>query len=123
EVRVKINTGEAELRSGMNVNVTFIIGESVPNALVVPTVAIVTEKGQTGVLVPNKNNDPEFKPVTIGASVEDQTQIITGLKEGDRVFLDKPKDKRRSSSSDSNQEGQNKAVRTGTRALGVRTRP
>jgi len=33
--------------SGMNVDVTFL-GEALKDALVVPTVAIVTEKGKTG---------------------------------------------------------------------------
>jgi len=38
--------------SGMNVDVTFI-GETF-DALVVPTVAIVTRQGKTGVLVPDE---------------------------------------------------------------------
>jgi len=43
QVRVQLVSGQSELRSGMNVDVTFI-GETVPDALVVPTVAIVTAK-------------------------------------------------------------------------------
>jgi len=93
QVRVAIDTGKNELRSGMNVDVTFL-GEALQDALVVPTVAIVTEKGKTGVLIPDQTNKPQFRPVTIGPSIEDQTQILSGLKEGDRVFIDLPKDEK-----------------------------
>jgi HlyD family secretion protein len=68
------------------------LGDKVTNALLVPTVAIVTEKGNTGVLVPDANNKPQFRSVTIGAQVKDQTQILEGLKAGDRVFLNPPPD-------------------------------
>lgn len=93
QVRVAIDIGVNELRSGMNVDVTFL-GEALQDALVVPTVAIVTEKGKTGVLVPAQKDKPQFRPVTIGPSIEDQTQILLGLKEGDRVFIDLPKDQK-----------------------------
>ena len=91
QVRVTVDTGKDQLRSGMNVDVTFL-GETLKDAQLVPTVAIVTEKGKTGVLVPDQNNKPLFRPVTIGPSIEDQTQILSGLKTGERVFIDLPKD-------------------------------
>ena len=93
QVRVAIDTGKNELRSGMNVDVTFL-GEALKDALLVPTVAIVTEKGKTGVLVPDQKNKPQFRPVTIGPSIQDQTQILAGIKEGDRVFIDLPKEQK-----------------------------
>ena len=93
QVRVAIDTGKNELRSGMNVDVTFV-GEALKDALLVPTVAILTESGKTGVLVPDQNNKPQFRPVTIGPSVENQTQILSGINEGDRVFIDRPKDQK-----------------------------
>lgn len=92
QVRVAIDSGKDRLRSGMNVDLTFL-GARQEDALVVPTVAIVTEKGKTGVLVPNENNEPEFRPVTIGQSVQDRTQILQGVSEGDRVFINPPENK------------------------------
>jgi HlyD family secretion protein len=89
EVRVDLLTGEEQLRSGMNVDVTFI-GDEVADALVVPTVAIVTQDGETGVLVPDEDDRPQFESVTIGPAVGDQTQILEGVNEGDRVFIDLP---------------------------------
>lgn len=90
QVRISLEKGQDKLRSGMNVDVTFI-GESIKDALVVPTVAIVTQKGKTGVLMPDANQQPEFHPVTIGSSVGDQTQILEGIKEGEKVFIYLPK--------------------------------
>ncbi len=91
QVRVAIDTGEDLLRSGLNVNLTFL-GDAIKDTLVVPTVAIITEKGQTGVLLPDANSKPQFRPVTIGTSIKDQTQILTGVKIGDRVFVNPPKE-------------------------------
>jgi HlyD family secretion protein len=91
QVRVALETGQKELRSGMNVDVTFL-GEKIGNALVVPTVAIITQDGKTGVMTPDQNNQPKFKPVTIGPSIQNQTQILGGLNQGDRVFIDLPQE-------------------------------
>ena len=58
--------------------------------MVVPTVAIVTQEGKTGVMVVGENNQPLFKPVTIGLTLEAKTQILQGLNPGERVFIDLP---------------------------------
>jgi HlyD family secretion protein len=89
EVRVDIDSGLEELRSGMNVDVTFL-GDELKNVLVVPTVAIVTNKGETGVLVPNEKNQAVFRRVTIGPTIGNDIQILSGLESGDRVFVGLP---------------------------------
>ncbi|MCC5643533.1 efflux RND transporter periplasmic adaptor subunit [Nostoc sp. CHAB 5824] len=91
QVRVALDTGTDKLRSGLNVDLTFL-GDRVNDALVLPTVSIVTEKGQTGVLILDANNKPQFREVTVGAQIQNQTQILGGVKEGDRVFVNPPKD-------------------------------
>lgn len=91
QIRVQIDTGEDKLRSGLNVDLTFL-GDEVPNALMVPTVAIVTEKGNTGVLLPDNKNQPQFRPVVVGSQIKNQTQILEGVKQGDRIFLNPPKE-------------------------------
>jgi HlyD family secretion protein len=90
QVRVALDTGLDKLRSGLNVDLTFL-GDRVNNTLVLPTVAIVTEKGKTGVLIPDAKNQPQFREVTVGAQIQDQTQILSGIQAGDRVFVDLPK--------------------------------
>jgi len=91
QVRVALDTGTDKLRSGLNVDLTFL-GDRVNNALVLPTVSIVTEKGKTGVLILDANNKPQFREITVGAQIKDQTQILEGVKEGDRIFVNPPKD-------------------------------
>lgn len=91
QVRVALDTGTEQLRSGLNVDLTFL-GDRVSDALVLPTVAIVTEQGKNGVLVADEKNQPQFREVTIGAQIQDQTQILQGLQQGDRVFINPPKD-------------------------------
>ncbi|MEN9216705.1 MAG: efflux RND transporter periplasmic adaptor subunit [Gloeomargarita sp. HHBFW_bins_162] len=90
EVRIKLLTGQTRLRAGMNVDVVFI-GERLPQALTVPTAAVVTERGQTGVLVPNAEGKPQFQPVVLGVTLNEYTQVVQGLTPGERVFVDLPK--------------------------------
>lgn len=89
EVRIRLLTGQDQLRSRMNVDVTFI-GQELEDTLVVPTVAIVTQAGETGVMILNEEGKPEFKPVTIGLTLEDKTQVLEGLTSQERVFIDLP---------------------------------
>ena len=89
EVRVALDTGKDVLRSGMNVNTVFS-GQRTNNALTVPTVAISSKRGQTGVYIPGENNEPKFKALKVSSTVKDRIQVIEGLKSGDRVFIDIP---------------------------------
>ena len=94
EVRVKLLTGEDVLRSKMNVDVTFI-GKELANSLVVPTVAIFTEDGQQGVMIPDANNKPKFQPVKVGLYLGEKTQIIDGIEPNQKIFIDLPETKGR----------------------------
>lgn len=89
EVRVRILTGKDTLRSGITTDLAFL-GQQKDAALMVPTVAIVTNKGQTGVLVPDKNNKPTFQPVTIGPNIGNETEITEGIQPGKPVFVELP---------------------------------
>jgi HlyD family secretion protein len=91
EVRLSIDDDQrSALKSGMNVNTSFV-GKQVANSVMIPTVSIVRNKGKDGVLVPGKDQQPEFKEVTLGFTVKDKTQVTSGVKAGDRVFIDTPK--------------------------------
>lgn len=90
QVRIRLNSGLEELRSNMNVDVAFL-GNRLSDALVVPAVAVVTQGGETGVLVPGEDNkNIRFRPVTLGPQVGNQIQILDGVGSGDRVFVDLP---------------------------------
>ncbi|MEM6835591.1 MAG: efflux RND transporter periplasmic adaptor subunit [Cyanobacteria bacterium P01_C01_bin.120] len=94
QVVVAPTTGLDQLKSGMTVDATFI-GETVSDALMVPTVAIATESGQLGVHVVDDAGDPSFQPVTVGLTQDGRTHVLTGLETSDRVFLDLPQRGRR----------------------------
>jgi HlyD family secretion protein len=78
-----------QLRIGMTADVGFQTGQVRADTLV-PTVAIVTEAGKPGVLLVGKKNQPTFQPVELGISSGKDTQILSGLKSGTRVFIDLP---------------------------------
>ncbi|KYC37955.1 efflux transporter periplasmic adaptor subunit [Scytonema hofmannii PCC 7110] len=92
QVRVQLVTGQSYLRSGMNVDAIFI-SQSTPNALMVPTVAITTRDNHMGVLVADRQGETRFQPIKVGVTQDGQTQIIKGLKQGERVFVDFPEGK------------------------------
>lgn len=90
QVRVSVLTGQRQLLSGMNTDLTFL-GRTVKDTMVIPTVAIATLKGQTGVYIPDKENKPKFQPITVGSSVKDKSQVLEGLTPQQKVFIDFPK--------------------------------
>lgn len=94
QVRIDLLTGQSVLLSNMNVTVAFI-GEQLANALVVPTIAVLTQDGESGVLVPGDRDRILFRPITLGSQVGEQIQILTGVEEGERVFVDLPPGKSR----------------------------
>ncbi len=90
QVRIQLLTGQDELKSGMNTDLRFL-GDTLKKVLTVPTVAIVTRDGKTGVLVANADNQPEFRAITLGTAVDDRTQVLSGLQAGDRIFVTRPR--------------------------------
>jgi HlyD family secretion protein len=77
------------LRIGMTADIDFDAGRLAPRPLL-PTVAIVTENGKPGVLVPGPSQQPRFKEVTLGSSSGRDTQVLSGVTPGEKVFLDLP---------------------------------
>jgi HlyD family secretion protein len=89
EVKLQLLDPAPELRIGMTADIDFQTGTLQARTLV-PTVAIVTEDGRPGVLLVGKGQEPTFQPVELGASSGKDTQILTGLESGTRVFIDLP---------------------------------
>jgi HlyD family secretion protein len=89
EVELDLEDATPDLRIGMTVDVDFQTGKTRASTLV-PTVAIVTENGQPGVLLVGDNSQPLFQRVELGSSSGSQTAIVNGLKSGTRVFIDLP---------------------------------
>ena len=89
QVRVALLTGTERLRSNMNTTMAFL-GDQLDEALVIPAVAVITQSGETGVLVPDESGQAQFEPVVLGSQVGDRIQVVEGLEPGDRVFIDLP---------------------------------
>lgn len=81
---------QRHLLSGMNVSARFVAGQE-KDALTVPNVAILSRRGESGVLVQTKG-EPEFRKVELGPSVGNRVVVRAGLKEGDKVVLGLDKD-------------------------------
>lgn len=87
EVRVNLSEeAQAELRPGMNVDVEFQAGE-LADVLVVPTVAIVREEQGEGVLAMSPQGEPRFLPIETGLTVDDKTEVVTGLEGNEQIVL------------------------------------
>lgn len=89
-VFVEPEPGADFLRTGMNVSVDFI-GDPQPQALTVPSVAILREESQEGVLLLDpQSRQPVYRRVETGITQGGVTQILSGLQAGDRVFTALP---------------------------------
>jgi HlyD family secretion protein len=89
EVKTSVSDPQRFLKSGMNVNVVFNAGE-LDNVLVVPTGAIVQQNNAQGVFVAQEKGDPVFMPLTIGTTVNDKTEVKSGLTGKESVLLSFP---------------------------------
>ncbi len=90
QVRITLEgVARDKLRSGMNLTANVLVGRR-PDALLIPTPAIVSERGGTGVLLPGDNGEPTFRPIQVGTTIGIRTEVLRGLKPGDRVFVSVP---------------------------------
>ena len=90
QVRIRLEDPDrAKLLSGMNFTAGFQVGRH-PNALLIPTPAIVSQEQGTGVFVLGPNRQPQFQPIRVGATVGSHSEVLSGLKEGERIFITFP---------------------------------
>ncbi len=89
EVKTSVSDPQHLLRSGMNVNVVFKAGE-LTNVLLVPTAAIVQQNNTQGVFVAKDKGDSVFVPIVVGTTVNDKTEVKSGLTGTEHVLLSFP---------------------------------
>ena len=89
-VKVALKTGQDQLKSGMNVRMTFV-GDPVDDALVIPLASVITQPdGETGVYLHNETGAPTFQPIQTGLTAGSQIEVIEGLNPGDRILIEPP---------------------------------
>jgi HlyD family secretion protein len=89
EVRVSINNPGGELKANMTANAEILLDEH-KGVLTVPENAVLYDNQRNAsVQVPDKHQKEGFRkvPVTVGLSNGSNTEIVSGLKEGDQVVL------------------------------------
>jgi HlyD family secretion protein len=90
EVKSAVLTNSQQLRVGMNVDIEFQVGQ-IKNALVVPTVAIARQEKATGVFVAGDGeNRSVFTPIVTGVTVNEKTEVKSGLTGMERVLITFP---------------------------------
>ena len=89
EVTLNFKETSEEIKIGMTADLEFKV-KSNEEKILVPTVSIVTEKGEKGILKVDKNNAPKFEKIEIGISSGNKTSIIDGLRPGEQIFIDIP---------------------------------
>jgi HlyD family secretion protein len=89
EVKVAVADSQRLLHQGMNVTIDFKAGE-LNQVLIVPTAAIVQQANAQGVFVAKPGGDPVFMPIVVGTTVNDRTEVKSGLTGNERVLLSFP---------------------------------
>jgi HlyD family secretion protein len=89
EVKVAVTDSQKLLSQGMNVTIDFKAGE-LNQVLIVPTASIVQEKTAQGVYVAKPGGNPVFTPIVVGTTVNDKTEVKSGLSGNERVLLSFP---------------------------------
>jgi membrane fusion protein, heavy metal efflux system len=88
QARIETDNPGQKLKKDMYVTAVVKAG-TIPNAVAVPDSAILRDNvNQPFVYAENSANQFGMRPVTLGETVQGQTQITSGLKAGDRVVGD-----------------------------------
>jgi len=91
-VTIKINDDKKDLLMyGLSANITIFVSEK-SDILVLPSISVFEENGKSYVYAVDKENKEGFikKEVNTGVSDYENIEIISGLNEGDEIFLLKP---------------------------------
>lgn len=104
-VKVRVNLIDPEvLLPSMNVDAKFDAGK-LNNVLVVPTVAIARQESGTGVQVLTENGGTRFVPIQTGVTVNDKTEVSSGLQGNEKVLVSAPPGSSFSTDSNSSNQG------------------
>src|SRR6185437_12029603 len=88
EIWVQAANPEQQLRPGVSAHL-FITAQTVKNALVVPSNALLNASGDTAqVMVVDSASTAQSRDVKVGIQTAQQTQIVSGLKAGEQVITD-----------------------------------
>ena len=84
--RLELPEGQFGLYPGMFVKVAFVLGEA--RRLLIPTAALVRRSEVTGAYVVSDDRAVRFRQLRVGNAFGDQTEVLAGLSDAERVALD-----------------------------------
>lgn len=85
-VEVKIQNDNLKLRPGMFSKIQLDLGKG--NAILVPTLALIKQTGTNDMYIfVNKDNIAIKQLVKIGRVIDDKTEIVEGINEGDEIVV------------------------------------
>lgn len=89
EVKVSINNPGGELRANMTANAEIVLEEHKDVLLVAESAVIYDQQRNASVEFPSTTNPAgkEKKPIKVGISNGTRTEVLDGLKEGEKVIL------------------------------------
>jgi len=85
-VRLELPPGQFALYPGMFVKVAFVVGAA--RRLLVPTSALLRRSEVTGVYVVDQDQQVRMRQVRVGGSFDGRSEVLAGLREGERVASD-----------------------------------
>ncbi len=87
QVEVDVPNRNNRLSPGMYADVILQVADE-PNALTVPVQAVSRDnENKTSVLVLDRNNRVQVRPIRTGVEAPDRVEVLAGLSEGDRVIV------------------------------------
>lgn len=86
EVEILLDKVSSNVKAGMTANADIVI-EKKDSALVVPSAAIQEREGKKFVRILGSGDMPREVEVTTGISSDDKTEILSGIREGDKVVI------------------------------------
>jgi RND family efflux transporter MFP subunit len=84
-IEIEIPNPSFRLKPGMYARVGITASEK-PDAIVVPTNAVIDVAGKRGVFLAQDDNVAAFREVEIGIESDEKTEIVSGVSAGDRVI-------------------------------------
>jgi len=84
--RLQLPTGLSDLYPGMSIKVSMQTGEH--NQIMIPVSALVIRSEVNAVYIQNSDNSVSFRQVRVGRKHNGKIQILSGLRDGDKVFID-----------------------------------
>lgn len=85
EIRVRLKDKGIQIKPGMSADIEIIV-EGIPDVIAIPSQAIIEKNGKKHVYI-IKDSKAHLIPVEIGRFNWTFSEILSGLKEGDRVII------------------------------------